>query len=67
MIQKILNIETKAALKSSTIVQNSDIYYSKGHCPSNNTALKVQIQRIIAKNSSHFEKPKTKHPKSAPP
>ena len=42
MVQKAVNAEVKAGLQSSTIVQDLDIRYPKGHCPSNSTASKVQ-------------------------
>ena len=42
MLQKIVNAEAKACLRSSIMVQNLDVYYSKGHRLSHNTFSKVQ-------------------------
>ena len=42
MVQKTVNVEAKAGLKSRTIVQDSDICYPRGYYPFNNTASKVQ-------------------------
>ena len=67
MIQRAVNAEDKAGLRSTIMVQNSDIRCSQGHHPSNNTALKVQTYEITAKDSSRPEEPKTKDPKSVPP
>ena len=49
------------------MVRDLDIHYSQDHRPSNNIALKVQIQRTAAKDSSHSKEPKIKDPKSVPP
>ena len=65
MVQKIVNAKSKAGLKYIIMIRDLDICYSQDYCPSNNIALKVQIQRIIAKDSSYPKKPKTKDPKSA--
>ena len=67
MIQRTVNAEAKAGLRSTIMVRDSDICCPQGHRPSNNTASKVQTQRIAAKDSSRFEEPKTKDPKSVSP
>ena len=41
MVQKAVNAEARAGLRSSTIVRNSDARYSRGHRPSHNTSSKV--------------------------
>ena len=43
IVQKTVNTKAKVGLESSIIVQNSDIYYSRGHRSSNIPASKVQI------------------------
>ena len=67
MVQKAINIEAKAGLKSTIMVRNLNIRYSQGYCLFNNTTSKVQIQGTTAKDSSCFEKPKTKNFKSVSP
>ena len=42
IVQKNVNAETKRSLRSTIMVQDSDIRCPQGHCPSNNTALKMQ-------------------------
>ena len=42
MVQKAVNAEAKAGLKSSIMVRDSDIHCPRDHRPSNSTALKVQ-------------------------
>ena len=59
MMQKIVNAEAKSGLRSSIMVQDSDIRCPRGHRPFNNTASKIQIQGTTAKNS-YREKPKVK-------
>ena len=59
MVQRIVNAEAKAGLRSSTMVRDSDIYCPRGHCPSNSTASKVQTQGITGKESN----PKESRPK----
>ena len=59
MIQKAVNTEAKAGLRSSTMFWNSDIRYSRDYRPSNNIASKVQTQGITTKDS-HPEEPKIK-------
>ena len=41
MVQKVVNAEAKAGLKSSTMVRGSDIHYLWGHRLSYNTSSKV--------------------------
>ena len=66
MIQRAVNAEAKAGLRSTIMVRDSDIHCSQGHRPSNNAASKVQTQGITAKDSSRFKELKTKDPKSVP-
>ena len=63
MVQKVVNAEAKAGLRSSTMVQNSDIHCPRGHRPFNNTAAKVQTQGI---KDSHPEEPKVKKVRPTP-
>ena len=42
MVQKAINVEARAGLRSTTMVQNSDICCPRGHRLSNNTTSKVQ-------------------------
>ena len=63
MVQRAVNVEAKAGLKSSTRVRDSDAYCLKGHRPSHNTSLKVQTQG--SKDSFYSEEPKPKDPKLA--
>lgn len=42
MVQRAINVEAKANLRSNTIVQDLDIRCFGGYCPLNNTAIKVQ-------------------------
>ena len=49
MVQRTVNAEAKAGLRSSAIVQDSDIRCPRGHRPSNSTAPKVQTQRTSTK------------------
>ena len=67
IVQKAINVEAKAGIRSTIIVWDSDICCSQGHCSSNNTALKLQTKGITAKDSSRPEEPKTKDLKSVPP
>ena len=64
MMQKAVNVEAKAGLKSSTMVQDSNARCFRGHYLSHNTSSKVQTQG--SKNSSRSKKPKPKNPKPAP-
>ena len=63
IVQKAVNVKAITGLKSSTIIQDLDIFYFKGHSLSNSTASKVQTQGITAKNSFRPKKPKTKETK----
>ena len=49
MMQKAVNVEAKAGLKSSTIVQESDARYPRSHRLSHNTFSKVQTQGTTVK------------------
>ena len=62
-MQRAVNAEAKADLRSSIIVQDSELYYPKDHHSLNSTTLKVQTQKITAKNS-HPEELKLKKIKS---
>ena len=66
-VQRAVNAEAKAGLRSTTMVRDLDIRCSRGYRPSNNTTSKVQIQGTAAKDSSRPEEPKTKDPKLVPP
>lgn len=61
-MQRIVNIEAKAGLRSSLIVRNLDTRYSKGYRSSHNTSSKVQTQG--SKDSFRSKKSKPKKPKS---
>ena len=63
MVQRAVNVEAKASLRSSAMVRDSDIYCPQGHRPSNSTVSKVQTQGTTAKDS-HQEEPKVKEVKS---
>ena len=65
MVQKAVNAESKAGLRSNTMVRDSDIRCFRGHRPSNSTASKVQTQGITTKDS-HLEEPKIKETKPTP-
>ena len=62
LVQRTVNVEAKAGLKSSTIVRDSDIRCSKDHRLSKSIASKVQTQKTTAKDS-HLEEPKVKKAK----
>ena len=62
MVQRAVNAESKAGLRSSAMVRDSDIRCPRGHRPSNSTASKVQTQGTTAKDS-HQEEPKVKEVK----
>ena len=64
MVQKAVNAEAKASLRSSTMVRDSDARCPRGHRPSHNTSSKVQTQG--SKDSSRPKETKPKDPKSAP-
>ena len=60
MMQRAVNAEAKACLRSSSMVRDSDIRCPRGHRPSNSTAAKVQTQ---GSKDSHPEEPKAKEVK----
>ena len=57
IVQRVINMEAKADLRSSTMVRESDVYYPRSHRPFHNTFSKMQTQGIIAKQ------PRTKESK----
>ena len=63
MVQRTVNTEAKAGLRSSTIVQDSDTRYPRSYRLSHNTFLKVQTKG--SKDFFHSEKSKLKDPKPA--
>ena len=65
MVQRVVNAESKVGLRSSTMVRDLDICCSRGHRPSNSTALKVQIQETTTKDF-HPEEPKIKETRPTP-
>ena len=65
IVQRAVNAEAKAGLRSSTIVWESDARCPRGHCPSHNISSKVQTQGTTAKEP-RSEQLKPKDPKSAP-
>ena len=64
MVQRAVNAEAKAGLKSSTMVRDSDGGCFRGYRPSYNTSSKVQTQGF--KGSSHSKKLKPKDLKPSP-
>lgn len=64
MVQRPVNVKTKASLKSSIMVQDLGIYYFKDYCPCNatSTTLKMQTQETITKETctKEFRLKKTK-------
>ena len=62
MVQRAVNAEAKAGLRSSSMVRDSDIRCPRGHRPSNSTAAKVQTQGT---KDSHPEEPKAKETRPA--
>ena len=63
MVQKTVNTEVKAGLRSSTMVRDSDIHYPRGHRLSNSTAGKVQTQET---KDAHPKEPKVKEVRPTP-
>ena len=61
MVQKAVNAESKAGLRSSAMVRDSDIRCPRGHCSSNSNASKVQTQETSAKEP----RPEESRPKEA--
>ena len=49
MVQRLVNVEAKAGLKSNIIIQNADFRNPRGYCPSQNIFIKVQTQGLTAK------------------
>ena len=64
-MQKAINAKTKASLRSSIIVRDSDARCPKDYCPSYNTSFKVQTQGSNYKDLPRSEKSKNKDPKPA--
>ena len=64
MMQKAVNSEAKAGLKSSTMVRDSDACCPRGHHLSHNTSSKIQT--IGSKDSSGSKETKPKDSKLAP-
>ena len=67
MVQRAVNVEAKAGLRSSTMVRDSDASCPEGYRPSHNTSSKMQTQGSSHKNSPHTEESKNKNLKSALP
>ena len=65
IVQKIVNVEAKAGLRSTIIIQDSDIHCFQDYHSSNNITSKMQTLRITAKNSFYPKEPKIKDLKSA--
>ena len=65
IMQRVVNAEAKAGLRSSTIVRDSDACCSRGHRPSHNTSSKMQTQGSSHKDLFHSVEPKPKNPKPA--
>ena len=64
MMQKAVNAEAKASLRSSIMVRDLDARCPRGHRLSHNTSSKVQTQG--SKDSFRSKEPKAKDPKPAP-
>ena len=64
MVQRAVNAEAKAGLRSSTMVRELDARCPRGHRPSHHTSSKVQTQGSTAKKP-HSKEPKPKDPKPA--
>ena len=52
MVQKAINIDIKAGLKSNIMVWNADFRYFKTHYLSYNLSAKMKIQDSTAKKSN---------------
>ena len=63
MVQRVVNVEAKVGLRSSTMVKDSDIRCPKGHRPFNITISKVHTLETTAKDFQP-EEPKVKKVKS---
>ena len=66
MVQRAVNAEVKANLRSSTMVRELDACCPRGHRLSHNTSFKMQTQGSSHKNSPRSKEPKPKDPKLAP-
>ena len=66
MMQKTVNAEAKAGLRSSTMVWDLDARCPRGYHLSHNTSSKMQSQGSNKKDSSRSKELKPKDPKSAP-
>ena len=64
MVQRAVNAETKAGLRSSTMVRELDARCPKSHRPSHNTFSNVQTQRTTVKEP-HTEQSRPKQAKQA--
>ena len=64
IMQRAINVEAKAGLRSSAMVRDSDICCPQSHCLSNSTTSKVQTQGTSAKEP-HPEESRTKKAKLA--
>ena len=64
-MQRAVNAEAKAGLRSSTMIWDLDAHCPKGYRLSHNTSSKIQTQGSNHKNSLYTKKPKNKHLKSA--
>lgn len=60
MVQRIVNVEAKASLRSSTIIWDLDAHCFKGHCLFHITSSKLQTQDFNNKDSYHSKKLKLK-------
>ena len=68
MVQRAVNAEAKAGLRSSTMVRESDARCPRSHRPSHNTSSKVQTQGTTAKKPRTEEsRPKEAKSTNAPP
>ena len=63
IVQRAVNTKVKAGQRSSTMVQDLDACYPRGHRLSHNTSSKIQTQG--SKDSSWSEEPKSKDEKPA--
>ena len=63
MMQRAVNVEAKAGLRSSTMVRDLDAHCLRGHRSSHNTSSKVQTQG--SKDFSRSKELKPKDPKPA--
>ena len=65
MVQRAVNAEIKAGLRSSTMVWKLDVSCLRGHRPSHNTFSKVQTQGSSYKDSPRSKEHKLKNLKTA--